>query len=209
MSEISQPRPRSRAPARALCASLLLAAAALPGCARDARSENAKRVAETSGELTTKETLSTSVESVDLPSRAVTLRDANGRPFTIVTGDAAALERLHPNDPVKLVYQEAISFQLQEEKADQSAPLPVTVQRYETKRPPEGEGVEFARRVDTVVEIVSIAPEGTAATFRIPEGNVRAVEIEDVRNREKVKRLRPGDAVAVVYTERLRLEPEK
>jgi hypothetical protein len=71
---------------------------------------------------------------------------------------------------------------------------------------PERDGVEFRRRVDTVVEILAVAPEGQAATFRIPEGNVREVEIDDIRNREQVKRLRPGDAVAVVYTEKLLLE---
>lgn len=196
---------------RPLCAGvLLLAAASLPACAKQARSESAQRAAETSGELSTKESLNTSVESVDVAGRTVTLRDSNGRPFTIVTGDSSAIERLHPNDPVRLVYQEAVSFQLQDESANKNAAPPLTVQRFETKRLPDHDGVEFARRVDTVVEIVSVAPEGSAATFRIiPEGNVRAVEIEDLLNREKVKRLRPGDAVAVVYTEKLLLEPQR
>jgi hypothetical protein len=195
---------------RPICAGLLLlAAASLPGCARHARSENAKRAAETSGELSTKESLSTSVDSVDLAGHTITLRDANGRPFTIVTGDSHALERMHPDDPVRLVYQEAVSFRLQDEQAGQNAAPPLTVQRFETKRLPDRDGVEFARRVDTMVEIVSVDPEGSAATFRIPEGNVRAVEIEDARNREKIKRLRPGDAVAVVYTEKLLLQPER
>jgi hypothetical protein len=195
---------------RPLCGGLLLlAASGLSGCAGKARSESAQRAAETSGELSAKESLSTSVESVDVAGRSVTLRDANGRPFTIVTGDSGALERMQPDDAVRLVYQEAVSFQLQDEEVDQKTAPPLTVQRFETKRLPDREGVEFARRVDTVVEIVSVDPEGSTATFRIPEGNVRAVEIEDARNREKVKRLRPGDAVAVVYTEKLLLEPER
>jgi hypothetical protein len=193
---------------RSVCAGLLLlGAGAAPGCARQSKAEHAQRVAETSGEVATKESLSTSVESVDVPSRSVTLLDADGRPFTIVTGDDATLQRLRPNDPVRLTYQEAVSFELQDPDV-KNAPAPI-VQRFETQPLPNGQGTEFRRRVDTVVEIVSVSPEGKEATFRIPEGNVRAVAIEDVRNREKIKRLRPGDAVAVVYTERLLLQPER
>jgi hypothetical protein len=193
---------------RALCAGLLLLGAfTAPGCARETKTEHAKRVAATSGGIATKEQLSTSVESVDVAGRSVTLLDADGRPFTIVTGDSATLQRLHPNDPVRLTYQEAVSFQLHDPDA-KDTPAPI-VQRFETQPLPRGQGTEFRRRVDTIVEIVSVSPEGSEATFRIPEGNVRAVEIEDVRNREKVKRLRPGDAVAVVYTEKLLLQPER
>jgi hypothetical protein len=193
---------------RPVCAGLLLLVSGLPGCAHKAEAEHARRAAETSGELTTKELLNTSVESVDVEARTLTLRDASGRPFTIITGDATALDDLRPSDPVRLVYQEAVSFRLQDAPSDQKAAPPATVQRFETKRLPDNDGVEFARRVDTVVEIVSISPHGSAATFRVPDGNLRAVAIDDLRNRAQVKRLRPGDAVAVVYTEKLLLERE-
>jgi hypothetical protein len=189
-----------------LVLAMSIAAVTLPACARGAKTETARRAERTSGALSTKESLRTSVEAVDQAGRSVTLRDDHGRPFTIVAGDGAALERLQPNDPVRLVYQEAVAFQLRDDEDGENTAQPATLQRFETRQLPKGEGVEFRRRVDTVVEILAVAPEGNAATFRIPEGNVRHVEIEDIENRNKVRQLRPGDAVAVVYTEKLLLE---
>jgi ABC-type Fe3+-hydroxamate transport system substrate-binding protein len=181
----------------------LLTVSAAAGCAKDSKpSETAERAEETSGKMTQTDSLSATVEEVDPASRMVTLRDPEGRRFVVEAGEGVAVERLRPNDEVKVVYQESIAFALADENA-QAEPTGTPAVQETRKAGPDG--VQFGRQIDTTVEIVAIAPEGKAATFRVPSGDVRTVEVGDAKNQEKVAALKPGDSVKVTYTEKLAL----
>ncbi len=174
------------------------------GCARHTKgSETARRTAQASGELgSAKDTVKAKIEDVDPESRAVTLRDAHGQPFTVLVGDDVNIDRLKPNDEVSVSYEESLAFSLLDPRSEAARDPGVT---QEASRRALPDGVQFGRQVKTTVEIVSIAPDGTSATFRVPEGELRTVEVDDPTNQKKVSNLRPGDAVEVTYTERLAL----
>jgi hypothetical protein len=158
----------------------------------------AQRVEKARGEIKDSESLSATVESVDKESKTVILHDDQGRRFAI-EADANAAARLHPNDRIKAVYQESLAFALEdpnkahdgETKVEQSADRKGT------------DGVQFGRRITTTVQIVAVAPEGKSVEFRVPEGQVRTVAIDDAKHQSEVQNLHPGDSVQVTFTEKL------
>lgn len=168
---------------------------ALGGCARQRASE-AARVAETSGEITQVEVLKAEVDGVDATHRVISMKDQSGRPFVIDVGDNVPLETIQPKDWVSVKYQESVAFAL---KGPARPEVPAVEQS--TRRIPDG--VQFARKIDATVEIVSVTDDGSHATFRVPDGMVRTVYVDDLPNQRKISRLKPGDEVAVTYTEKL------
>jgi hypothetical protein len=186
-----------------LLTAISLAALALPGCNKGTHSETAKRAEQAGGETVYRDTTTATVEAIDLENRIVTLREEEkGSLFTVEVGEGVPIDRMQTQDRVNVAYQESLAFALQEPGSEPTAETEAT-----TERLPDG--VQFGRRVTTTVEILAIAPEGTEATFRDQEGEVRTVEVEDPRSQEKVSHLRPGDTVEVTYTERLALELAK
>jgi hypothetical protein len=176
----------------ALCSVLCVGA-----CAHKSQSQSARGGAATSGELSQVEVLKAKVEDVDASQRVIAMRDESGRPFVIDVGNNVPIERIHPHDWLNVKYQESVAFALKE--PGQSAPEPAVEQS--TRRVPDG--VQFGRKIDALVEIVSVTPDGSHATFKVPDGMTRTVYIDDEPNQRKIARLRPGDEVAVTYTEKL------
>jgi hypothetical protein len=152
------------------------------------------------------EALRTSIESVDRGASSVTVRDADGRPLTLVASDPALVTPLHPRDPVRLIYQQTLSLELEDEQPVGNAESVREASHLAPVAALDPHTPAFWHRVNTVVEILAVAPAGSAATFRSPEGNVRRVEVGDLRERERVAKLRPGDEVAVAFTDKLVLE---
>ena len=182
-----------------LIASLILAGAA---CSKgDKGTETAERAEDTSGQISQTESLRATVQAVDQKNRTVTLRDEDGRPFEVEAGPGVELNRLTAGDTVLVVYQESIEVALQDPNEKPEEPTSVEESR---RRIPDG--VQFGRQIKTTVEIVSVAANGTEATFRVPEGAVRTVQVADARNQQKIANLRPGDSVEVTYTEKLNVE---
>lgn len=176
----------------ALCSVLCLSA-----CANKSQSESSRAGAATSGEISQVEVLKAKVEDVDAAQRVIALRDESGRPFVIDVGENVPLDRIRPHDWLSVKYQESVEFSLKE--PGEAAPVPAVEQS--TRRVPDG--VQFGRKIDALVEIVSVTADGSHATFKVPDGMTRTVYIDDQPNQRKIARLRPGDEVAVTYTEKL------
>jgi hypothetical protein len=171
-------------------------------CAKQVPSDTrASRVQETSGAITETETLRATVQNVDSERRLVTLRDEGGTSFVVAIGDSVDIARIKPNDALRLAYQTSIAFALADKERAELAPGPAVEQRAE--RIPDG--VQFARKVSATVEIVSVTKDGSHATFRVPDGALRTVYVDDKPSQTKIANMRPGDAVAVTYTEKLAL----
>jgi hypothetical protein len=182
----------------ALVAGMLCALA----CAKQAPSAaSPSRAQETSGAITETEALRATVQEVDREQRLVTLRDESGTSFVVAIGDGVDLERIKPNDALRLAYQTSIAFALADKERAELAPGPAVEQSAE--RIPDG--VQFARKVSATVEIVSVTKDGSHATFRVPDGALRTVYVDDKPSQAKIANMRPGDAVAVTYTEKLAL----
>ncbi len=186
-----------------VCAAAALLASLGSACARGGKgSETAQRAKEANTQLSRADTLRATIDSVDPENRAVTLRDAGGQPFTVLVGDEVDIDRLKPNDEVRVTYQESLDLALLD-PASRAAQDPGTSQQATRSELPDG--VQFGRQVKTTVQIVAVAPHGTSATIRVPDGELRTVEVDDPSSRKKVSHLRPGDAVEVTYTEKLAL----
>ncbi len=193
---------RTNLAASALALGLMSMGAACAKSGSKAASETAKRQAQTSNELVYKDSVSATVEAVDRDNRTVTLREPEGEVFTVAVGEGVAIERMEPQDKVNVAYQESLAFELQAPGAEPKMGAETTAERLP-------EGVQYGRKVTTTVEILAVAPQGVAATFRNQEGDVRTVEVDNPANREKVANLRPGDNVEVTYTEKLAVQLEK
>lgn len=183
----------------AVCGVLTLGA-----CAKQPKpGEQTRAAAETSGEISQVEVLNAKVDDVDPKQRTIAMKDESGRPFLIDVGDNVSLDRIHRDDTVQIKYQESVQFALKEP----DDPARASAIEQSTRRVPDG--VQFGRKIDATVEIVSVAPDGSEATFKVPEGMTRTVFIDDAPNQRKISRLKPGDAVAVTYTEKLALALEE
>jgi hypothetical protein len=180
----------------------VLAAAAGSGCARHAHPPTtAERAKDAHGEMKDTERLTATVERIDKANQTVILHDEEGRRFAMDVDDSA-LQRLKPDDQIKVVYQEVLAFAL-EDPAKQTGPDETKVEESAERN---GEnGVQVGRRISTTVQIVSVASEGKSVEFRVPEGAVRTIAIEDSKNQKEISNLRPGDSVRVTYTEKLAL----
>lgn len=180
---------------------LLAAVVAAPACAKNHPPTTAQRAKVAHGEMKASDSMTATVDAVDAPNQTVFLHDEDGRHFA-VQASQRAVERLQPNDQIKVVYQESIQFALQEAKdADPNQKTKVE----DLTRTSGRDAVEYGRKVSTIVQILSVGDEGEAVEFRAPEGQVRTIAIEDRDSRRKIAALRPGDKVAVTYVEKLGL----
>jgi hypothetical protein len=188
---------------------ILAAVAALSmtsaGCSKGQSkgAEESSRAAQTSGQAVRSEEASVKVAAVDRENRTVTLEEPSGELVTVNVGDDVRLENIEPDDTVKVKYEQALAFQLQDPNAE---PIEGRQAALTAERLPQG--VQYGHRVSGTVEILAVDPDGTVATFRNPEGEVRTIEVEDPVNQQKVSRLRPGDDVQVTYTEKLSVQVE-
>jgi hypothetical protein len=181
---------------------VLVGLAAAPACAKHHSPTTAERAEIAHGEVKASDSMTATVDAIDAANQAVYLHDDQGNHFA-VQADRGAVERLQPQDQIKVVYQESVSFALQEPK--QVDPNQKT--KVEDLTQLQGrDAVQFGRKISTTVQILSVGEKGSAVEFRAPEGQVRTVAVQDERNREKIAALRPGDKVAVTYVEKLGLQ---
>lgn len=184
---------------------LLAGLAAAPACAHHHAPTTAERAEIAHGEMKASDSLTATVDAIDVANQTVFLHDDDGHKFA-VQADGAALERLRPDDAIKVVYQESVQFALQDPKqADAEQKTKVE----DLTRLEGDDAVQFGRKISTTVQIVTVADRGAVVEFRAPGGHVRTVAIDDADNQQKVAALRPGDKVAVTYIEKLGLELEE
>jgi hypothetical protein len=163
---------------------------------------HAARMEETRGGASVTSTMTATVEKVDRANRTVTLREADGDPFTIHVSEDAPIDRIEPNDTVNVAYRGILTFELKDPGS-----VPKQDETMGAKQIPNG--VQNAHRVESTVEILAVGPDGATVTFRDPSGEVRTVDVAQPENRMKVENLRPGDSVTVAFTEQLDVMLEK
>jgi hypothetical protein len=181
---------------------VLAGLAVAPACAKHHPTTTAERAEIAHGEMKASDSLTATVDKIDAPNQTVFLHDDEGHHFA-VQASRDALERLQPQDQIKVVYQESIKFALQEPKSAEANQKTKVEDLTQLKG---DDAVEFGRKISTTVQILAVGAQGSAVEFRGPEGQVRTVAIDDADSREKIAALRPGDKVAVTYVEKLGLE---
>lgn len=145
------------------------------------------------------------VESIDVPNRLVTVREASGETSAFYVDESnRTFPQAKVGDQVRVQYQESIAVQMKR-PGESTTALQV---KEETARPQPGQA-QGATRIETtaVVRIERIDPNADTVTFTGPRGR-RTLQVADPAMRDFVKKLRPGDEVEVVFTEALALSLE-
>ena len=189
---------------------LSLGAGVLAGCAAGkpapapvAQAAAAPVVAGTLDEQTA--SAAATVQKIDLKSRHVTLRRADGTTFTIVAGpDVRNLDQVKRGDVVRITYRQSIAYEVK--KADQAKPGVSASTAVTRAQPGAKPGGTVTDTLTVRMTITAIDKPAAEATLLGPDGQTTVVRAKDP---SKLDLVQPGDVVDVTYTEALGIAVEK
>jgi hypothetical protein len=147
------------------------------------------------------------VQTVDMSTRQVLLRDNSGRLITFVAGpEVRNLAQVRPGDRVIAEYTEALAVSL---AAPGTTAAPSAAVGGVAAAPGQRPGGAIGSEVKVRVRIESVDPAKNAVTFIGPGGVHRTVVARDPGMQEFVRRLRAGQEVDVTFFEAVavRVEP--
>jgi hypothetical protein len=145
------------------------------------------------------------VQSVNLKTRHVTLKDSDGKTLTIVAGpEVRNLAQVKKGDVLRITYKESIAYQVS--KAGQAQPG--VAASTDVSRAPLGEkpGGSMTDTVTVRVTIAAIDKAAPTVTLRDPKGDLTVVKVRDPRKLDSVQ---VGDIVDITYTEALAVAVEE
>jgi hypothetical protein len=148
-------------------------------------------------------TATAEIVGMDYQTRTVTLRGSKGAVFDVVAGDEVKnFDQLRLGDRVVAKYQQAFSAEVQKTG-------PAVRERIETttptrSQPGETPSVGKTRQVTVLATVVAVDPPKRTMTIRGPRNTV-TIHVDNPMHFNVVK---PGDQIAVTYTEALALSLE-
>jgi translation elongation factor P/translation initiation factor 5A len=147
-------------------------------------------------------TESATVESIDLSTRTVVLKGADGKTASVVVPESIAnLEKLSVGDTVTTTYAVAIAAQIMK-PGDEPAPAAVSAAK-------QGNGqIVGANQVSALLKVNAVDLAKNTVTLTGPKGNTETVEVKRPELQEKLKTLKPGDEVQITYTEAIAIKVE-
>jgi hypothetical protein len=145
------------------------------------------------------------VESVDLPTRMVSLRNEDGRQSSVVVDpEVRNLDQVRVGDRVVVSFFEGVAAQV---KAPGTGVKDVEETTNAVRaKPGERPAGAVGSTVKATVKIESVDTSFNTVSFRRPDGHLRMVAVETPEARSFIQRLRPGDEVEVTYTEAVAVE---
>jgi hypothetical protein len=149
-------------------------------------------------------TIKTTIDSIDHDSRLITFKDKDGNYETIYAGpEVKRFDELKVGDKVTFKYTESIAYQIRKagEPAQPSSQGDTAIVRNPTAKP-SGSMTQQETATVTVKAVDLKAPSVTVAT---EDGRSVSFKIKD---KGKVKDLKPGDKVVVTYTSALLISVE-
>jgi ribosomal protein S17 len=157
-----------------------------------------------SGEVGEVVELQATVTAIDMATRSVSLKAADGSETTIRVDERARnLGQVKVGDVVKVAYVRALAWQM-----SKSTKASTTVEVEEAAgRAKEGDkpGGMAGRRVSATLTIEAIDTANGTVTLKGPAGNSRTIK---ARNPENLKKVKVGDLVDVTFTEAVALKVE-
>jgi hypothetical protein len=155
------------------------------------------------------QTLSATVEAIDVDNRLVSLRGTEGQIATVeVSPEVRNLEQVKVGDKLNVKYRESLAAAITPKgtsptlnDVDQSA----TSARAAPGAKPAG---ALGREVTTTIVIQSVDAKNHRVTFSGPDGLVRSVQAEKPEMQTFVESLKQGDEVELKYTEALAVSVE-
>ena len=150
-------------------------------------------------------TATATVVNVNLNTRHVTLKDADGKKFTIVAGpEVRNLAQVKKGDVLRVTYRESIAYQVSKPgQAQPGASASRDVSHAPLGAKPAG---SVTNTVSVRVTIAAIDKAHSEATLRGSQGKTTVVKVKDP---SKLDAVQVGDIVDVTYTEALAIAVEK
>jgi len=178
----------------------LLAAAVMVAATASAWAQPETRVdvTQSAGQATATGTakLTAKIVKIDVPTRTVSLKSADGRTTDLVVGpEARNFEQLKVGDTVTIEYKEALTMSLKKG----SGPLAMREREISDRAAPGAKpGGTIGREVTVTADVVAVNTSTKTVTLKGPKGRTVDLLVEDP---ERIKSIKKGDRVEAVYTE--------
>jgi outer membrane protein len=190
-----------RAVLRPIAAALIAAALAVPAIAQ---TTGGALVSTGPGTVSASRVVTTTatVTAIDMSTRQVTLRRADGSSFSVVAGpDVRNLAQVRVGDTVSIDFLDSLALELK--KGGTGAPASRTDEvagsRAELGQRP---GASATRETVIVADVVAVDAAGQTISLRGPQGKVVVLPVKDP---EQFKRIAVGDQVQATYIESVAL----
>ena len=140
-------------------------------------------------------TVTTTVQSVDLKTREIELKDANGKTMTMhVPENIKNLDKVKVGDTITTTYAVAVAVEIMK-PGDTPAPITSSAMK-------QGGGqVVGTTEHSAVLKVDSVDVAANTVTVTGPKGRQETLKVKRPEVQEKLKTLKPGDEVQVTYTE--------
>jgi ribosomal 50S subunit-recycling heat shock protein len=149
-------------------------------------------------------TVTATVESIDLATRAVTLKNPDGKVMGLKVGEEVKnLPQVKVGDKVAVTYYESIAARIIKPV---TGPASGAQQAVATAKPGEKPAGAMVQQVTVVATIEAIDKATQYVTLKGPEGKTIEVKVNNPKNLEDVK---AGDEVAITCTEAMIVSVEK
>ncbi len=150
--------------------------------------------------------LMATVESVDMASRQVLLRTADGQRATVVAGpEVRNLPQVRAGDHVTITYKEAVAVRM----APPGSPPPdaagVAAERAALGDMPGGAAGSF---VIGRVTVVSVAPDGSSVVYTTEDGAKHTANVREPKMQGFAKQLKAGEKVDVGFVNEVAISVE-
>ena len=158
------------------------------------------------GEISDAVELQATVTAIDLGTRMVTLKGADGNETTVhVDKRARNLAQVKVGDVVTIAYMQHVAWQVR--KPGEGAPSGDVQVESAATRAPAGEkpGGAAAQRVSFTATIDAIDLEKGTVTLKGPQGNSQTIK---ARNPANLKKAKVGDLLDITYTESVAIKVE-
>ena len=144
------------------------------------------------------------VTAIDMATRTVTLKTADGQEKTLHVDERARnLGQVKVGDVVRVAYTEALAWKVNKSKKQE--PSVETEAGAAAAKPGQKPAGGVARRTTITARIEAIDLDKGTVTLSGPQGNTRTIK---ARNPDNLKKVKVGDLVDITYTEAVALKVE-
>jgi hypothetical protein len=141
-------------------------------------------------------TMTARVEKVDAKKRKLTLKDPDGKSFTVqVPQEVPGMDKVKKGDKVDLTYYESVAVSVLPARHGAPAMAERVVGQRETA------GGTVVREINVTTPITKVDKQKNTITVKTPEGTTRTIKVQDPQLQQRLGELRPGNVVEVTYTE--------
>ncbi|RPH44155.1 MAG: hypothetical protein EHM86_00115 [Desulfobulbaceae bacterium] len=149
------------------------------------------------------DSVTATVEAIDMQTRLVTIRDQNGKSIIVHAGEEVVnLPQVQVGDEIVLVIVESVAVRMAEPGEIRNE----SNNQVSKARPGDKPG--FVKINETIIsakiEAIDLARE--TARLRMPEGKLQNVKVKDLANLKKAK---IGDTIVITSTEAIAISVQK